>query len=276
MRIAALTFVYNEAVNLPIWRSYYGGQFGDENLFIIDRASDDGSTDDMGAATVLRLPHTPFDDTKKAACMSAFQAGLLTHYDAVVCGDCDEIVVADPEIYSGLVEYVSKMDGDYATCCGVDVLHVIDREGPIDMSRPILSQRSFGRFQSVGCKTLMTRIPIKWVPGLHACDKRPAIDPHLINFHLKWMDYGLAVNRQTINQTAAWSDAALAARHGAHHRYGLGQFVREGFLDSVNAAANHPAASFRDLLGTIDTMNAGDQTEVARFVEIPERFASCV
>ena len=41
MKIAALTFAYNESVNLLIWRRYYGEQLGEENLFLIDHGSDD-------------------------------------------------------------------------------------------------------------------------------------------------------------------------------------------------------------------------------------------
>ncbi len=70
MKIAALTFAYNELVNLPIWRRYYGQQFGEHNLFLIDHGSDDGSTDDLGDVNRIGLPHTPFDDAKKVMCLS--------------------------------------------------------------------------------------------------------------------------------------------------------------------------------------------------------------
>src|SRR5689334_11236262 len=41
MRVAALTFVFNEAVNLPIWIKYYGSNFGERNLYVVDRESTD-------------------------------------------------------------------------------------------------------------------------------------------------------------------------------------------------------------------------------------------
>jgi hypothetical protein len=280
MRIAALTFAYNESVNLPIWRRYYGQQFGECNLFLIDHGSDDGSTENLGDVNRIRLPHTPFDDAKKVLCLSSFQAGLLSHYDGVVCGDCDEIVVPDPVKYSGLIDYITRMEGDYATCCGINVSHVIDREPPIDLEKPILSQRRYGRFLTPTCKTLLSRVPIKWEPGLHASNRRPNFDHHLINFHLKWMDYGTAVKRHMINQANVWSDASLAARHGAHHRYDLDQFVREGFFEMANAVRQEQAVSF-DLSDAIVEMNAGiierngaffTPARVRRYVEIPRRF----
>jgi hypothetical protein len=280
MRIAALTFAYNESVNLPIWRRYYGQQFGENNLFLIDHGSDDGSTEDLGDVNRIRLPHTPFDDAKKVACLSSFQAGLLSHYDAVVCGDCDEFVVPDPEEYAGLTDYIVRMEGDYATCCGINISHIIDREPPIDLEKPILSQRHYGRFQPPSCKTLVGRVPIKWEPGLHTSNRRPNFDRHLINFHLKWMDYGAAVKRHIINQTNVWSDASLAANHGAHHRYDLDRFVREGFLEVANMVRQGRVESF-DFTDAIAEMNAKivqrsgaffTQAHVLICVEIPRRF----
>ena len=280
MKIAALTFAYNESVNLLMWRRYYGEQLGEENLFLIDHGSDDGSTEDLGTINRIRLPHTPFDDAKKASCLSSFQAGLLSHYDAVVSGDCDEIVVPDPEKYSGLHDYAARMKGDYATCCGMDLLHVIDREPPIDLDKPLLSQRHYGRFQTVGCKTLFGRVPIRWEPGLHFSNRPPKLDPHLFNFHLKWMDYGTSVKRHLINHENVWSEASLAANHGEHHRYDLNRFVREGFLDVMNVVRNGRIGSF-DLTDAIAEQNASvierngiffSQAHVVRFVEIPPRF----
>src|ERR1700730_13677411 len=48
MKAAALTFVFNESVNLPLWIKYYGSNFGEKNLFVVDRESTDGSTNNLG------------------------------------------------------------------------------------------------------------------------------------------------------------------------------------------------------------------------------------
>ena len=53
MATAVITYVYNEKTNLPIWIKYYGSLFGIENLFIADRGSTDGSTDNLGGANLL-------------------------------------------------------------------------------------------------------------------------------------------------------------------------------------------------------------------------------
>ena len=40
---------------LPLWVNYYGGQFGAENLYVVDDNSEDGSTDDL-PCDVLHIP----------------------------------------------------------------------------------------------------------------------------------------------------------------------------------------------------------------------------
>jgi hypothetical protein len=280
MKIAALTFVYNENVNLPIWLRYYGSQFGNKNLFVIDRESDDRSTNDLGDANRIVVPRDPFDDKKKVNCMSSFQNGLLSYYDAVVCGDCDEIVVPNPTKYIDLTDYVAKMDGDYATCIGIDILHIINLEPPIDLNKPILEQRRFGRFRSAGCKTLLSRVPLRWAPGLHSMNKMPRVDPNLINFHLKTMDYQVATLRQKINQDTKWSEESLASNHGAHHRYDLDRFVREAFFDPANVVHQQKTSPF-DFEEDIATFMSNTQERggfywtpggMARWVDIPELY----
>jgi hypothetical protein len=280
MKIAALTFVYNESVNLPIWRRYYGEQFGDRNLFIIDRESNDGSTDDLGDANRIRVPRDAFDDRKKVECISSLQNALIPYYDAVVCGDCDEIVVPNPTRHKNLSDYINNLEFDYATCVGIDVIHIINQEPPIDLKQPILSQRHYGRFQSAGCKTLVSRAPLRWAPGNHGCNRQPRVDPDLVNFHLRLMDYNIATLRQKINQDTAWSADSVMRNFGAHHRYDLAQFVRESFFDPVNVVQQNKLEPF-EFSQQIEQFHSRvveldgfflPPMNIGCFVEIPEAF----
>ena len=166
--------------------------------------------------------------------MSSMQNALLNYYDVVVCGDCDELVVPDLAAYASLADYAERMDADYATCIGLNVLHILNQEPPLDLSKPLLAQRHFGRFMSATCKTMLSRVPIRWLPGLHCLNRRPKLDPKLFMFHTKTMDYSIACARQEINNATAWSDASLSQNFGAHHRYQFAQFVRECFFDPAN------------------------------------------
>ena len=67
---------------------------------------------------------------------------------------------------------------------------------------------------------------------------------------------------------------------GAHHRYDLDRFVKEGFLEVANTVRQGRVVSF-DLSDAIEELNASivqrsgaffTQAHVARCVEIPRRF----
>lgn len=234
MKAAALTFVYNESVNLPLWIKYYGSNFGEKNLFVVDRESTDGSTSNLGDVNRIIIPRDAFDDRKKADFMSSMQNALVNYYDAVVCGDCDELVVPNIGPYASLADYVARTDFDYVTCIGLNVLHVLNQELPLDLSKPILAQRRYARFMSATCKTMLSRVPIRWLAGLHSLDRRPKFDRNLFMFHTKTMDYSIASARQRINRETPWSEDSLSRDFGAHHRYDFGQFVREAFFDPAN------------------------------------------
>ena len=229
MKIAALTMVYNEPVFLPLWRRYYGREVGNDNLFIIDHGSTDGSTDDARIVNKIVLPRTSLDEDQRAAWVSNIQSDLLHSYDAVVFSDVDEFVVPDPKHYSGLIGFVQNMRGPFANCIGLDPLHIPDTEGEIDIGLPILAQRRYVRFSSWACKPLVSTIPLRWSPGFHRCDRFPSVDRNLFLFHLKRMDYSIAIDRHEAQRTIELSERALAKGHASHFRYDFDRFTRMGF-----------------------------------------------
>lgn len=282
MSVAAVTFVFNEAVNLPIWLDYYGGNFGRENLFVVDRESTDGSTDNLGSSNKIRLPHIAFDEDRKTDFISLFHAALLRHFDAVIYTDCDEIIVPDPDLYTSLNDYIEKKDFDYVSCVGLNILHILNQEAPLDLARPILLQRHYAQFWSAACKTLLSRTPITWAPGFHSQSRPPQIDPNLFMFHMKFMDYSIAMQRQVINRETEWSQESLARNIGTHHRFENDRFVRGGFLVHIGAISQGtlPPFEFSDQIAELNerTTHRGNiyniPMDIKKYVEIPERFRS--
>lgn len=280
MRTAVITFTYNEAVNLPIWLRYYGANFGEPNLFIADRGSDDGSIDTIGAANLLRLPRNAFDEYQKTDFMSSFHRSLLNFYDAVIITDCDEILVADPLKYPSLRQYMEATTHEHVSGIGLEVLHIINAELPIDLSRPILSQRRYANFYSAGCKCLISRVPMTWLPGFHSCNRSPIIDPDLFMFHTKLMDYGIAMRRQQINLDTIWSQRSLEHDLGAHHRFDLPRFVHESFFTRVDAVNRNLVSPFEFEAEVAEIKNGTVEHQgyfhipmnISKIVDLPERF----
>ena len=197
MATAAITFVYNELFNLPIWLKHYGSAFGPENTFVVDRGSDDGSTDNLRQVNLIKLPRKKFDEQAKTNFMSSLHRALLNFYDTIVISDCDELLTTDPTHFGSIRDFIDGVDFDYVSAIGIDIVHILNKEAPLDLSTPILAQRQYGRFYSRQCKTLITRVPLSWLPGFHFCDKPPRIDERLFLFHTKLVDYGwqFAANR---------------------------------------------------------------------------------
>jgi hypothetical protein len=280
MATAVITFVYNEAVNLPIWLRYYGGIFGDRNLFVIDHSSSDGSTESVGAVNKLWLARTELDEHKRCVFMSSFVKGLLEYFDTVIYTDCDEFLVPDLRIYKDLKDYLERNEFEYTAPVGLNLHHIMSLEPALNLALPILSQRRFATFTAAACKPLITRVPLTWGTGFHACDRPVRLDPNLFLVHLKSMDYEIGRRRQKLTREMAWAASSMRAGHGAHARYDDERYIREFFLDPQNVATN-PSCGVREFEFSQEIARLKSEVVVrsgiysgpqfnGRMVEIPE------
>jgi hypothetical protein len=234
MATAVVTFVYNESVNLPIWRRYYSRIFGERNLFVIDHCSTDGSTENLGLVNKLWLARKDLDEHKRCVFMASFVKGLLEYFETVIYTDCDEILVPDLRNYGDLKEYLERNDFEYTAAVGLNLHHIISLEPALNLACPILRQRRFARFTTAMCKPLITRVPLIWATGFHASDRPVKIDPNLFLLHLKSMDHDVGLQRQKLTREMTWAASSITAGHGAHARYEDERYIREFFLDPQN------------------------------------------
>ena len=277
--LAIITMVYNESFNLPIWIRHYRRIAPNATLFVIDHGSDDGSTQNLPEVYKIPMPRHTADEAERALAVSSLQHGFLRYYDTVIYTDCDELLVPDPAKSARLDEYLERSGYEYASPIGLNVIHMVENEPPLDPAQPLLRQRRFCQFASPLCKPLIARVPLKWEAGFHGCDRAFNIDTDLYLFHIKQIDKDLALQRQRFAREMTWSQQAVEARHGAHQRMDDEQFVREFFID--------PANELRRGLGafTFTAEIARLQAEVKEFsgafhvsgfhgpiVGIPERF----
>ena len=92
---AVVTIVQDEPVFLPIWLRYYSRFYGQDDLYVLDHGSTDGSTDGPGFVRVP-LSHPTHDVAWMRDMMQRQQHELLESYRTVICVDVDEIVAPDP------------------------------------------------------------------------------------------------------------------------------------------------------------------------------------
>jgi hypothetical protein len=268
--------VYNDAVFLPIWWRYYGSAFGEENLFILDHGSNDGSTRGLGQSHVLQVPRSKdYDEDQRAGFISRCQAVLLSYYDAIIFTDADEILIPDPAKFASLPEFIERRCERFVNVVGLDLHHLPGVEEDIDLSRPILSQRSYVRFSAFQCKPLISKIPLNWGPGFHWCDYAPSIDPDLFMFHLKCMDMKLALKRLQTTRAISWSKNAHLKRHAEHHRLEDQEFIRQMFPYSTESALPHLIQGFdfsEDLACVATDIPNQFNGYQGGFAVIPQRF----
>jgi len=213
MKVFALTFAYNESFLLPRWAAYYGSQLGLENLFVLDHGSSDLSTIGLGRVNIIKAPRTPFDDVRKANFATYQHAALLQYYDAGFVMDVDEFIVADPEKYKNLREFVDKTEAEALACVGLELCHIRSLEPEYSESLPLLFQRAHALFDSWICKRSFARKAIRFGGGCHTSDQPVVFDENLYLIHLKNFDYKFRLVRQQI--TAGWE---YAGEFGVHAR----------------------------------------------------------
>ena len=106
--VAAVTMVYRSPIILRKWVAHYGSLLGRRNLFVISHGECDEHTDIVDGCNYIVVPREFHYQVNgmKAALLSDYSNALLAIYDAVICGDADEIIVLDPNIVGSLREYV--------------------------------------------------------------------------------------------------------------------------------------------------------------------------
>jgi hypothetical protein len=215
---ALITMVHDEPIFLPIWLRYYSRFFGEDDIYVFDHDTTDGSTDRDG---FVRIPvsHFGVDHVWMVDTIQGLQHELLAGaYDVVLVTDVDEIILPDPA-WGTLGDYIDRLDEEFVTCRGFELIHVKDVEAPLRLDEPILDQRGHW-FENTGyAKTLLSMVPMDWKPGFHMrTDERVNCDPDFYLVHLHRMDYELCRARHEIRRTMAWGDRDVADDWAAHNR----------------------------------------------------------
>ena len=192
MRVAALTMAYNEPVWAPVWARYYAGQLGAEHCLLLDHGSDDGSTGNL-PIPVRRLPRSAVSEDWRGEVIEAEVRRLLQTYDAVICTDADELLLADPAHHPTLADAAAHAP-PVLTGIGLDLQHIPGSEPPLDPARPLGEQRRWVRFSSSMCKPALVQRPVHWAPGFHCCDAPMAFGPVFL-LHLRYADLGAGLRR---------------------------------------------------------------------------------
>lgn len=291
LRIGAITFCRNEADFLPKWVDYYGKQFGVDNLYVVDDNSDDGSTDNL-PCDVIRIPpirHGSFNSVRMSFVGNLGKA-LHELYDVLLFCDTDEFVVPDPARFESLATYIAGRPDDVLAvgAVGLNVVHAIEAEAPLDLELPLLGQRRLAKFLPLMCKPSIKWVPARWSSGTHGVRAPYVVDPDLWMFHFKFGDRDLlrkAADHRAHVATTEGRSPNTNWRHGGDEMVTLLEEITAGVTDLKSVPAFKPPQGERlERLVVEDPQGnwrapKGNQTELMRkrpLVRIPSRFHGLV
>lgn len=209
MRVAAVTMSFNEPVWARAWARHYARELGAEHCTLLDHGSDDGSAAGL-PVRVRRLPRTALDEGWRAAVIAEEVRALLRRYDAVIHTDVDELLVADPFHYTGLLDFADAVPEPVVTAVGLDLHHLPGEEAALDLSRPVGAQREWVRFSAAMCKPVLVRRAVEWAPGFHCCDA-PLVLDRLYLLHMRYADLDAGLRR--LARTRALAVAGSVVEH---------------------------------------------------------------
>lgn len=202
---AALTMVRGEDFFLARWLDYYRRFLPDDHIYVLNHGADPKVAELARGVNVIGLP---YDETKKAVnqrrwqILSLFTSGLTQFYNWVICNDVDELVVLDPDAGDNLLDYLVARRSEKAAPpvlipFAIEMVHVPELEpDPLDPGKPILGRRRIYRLNSNYAKPCITSVPLEYKAGGHGSTARKfQIDPHLYNFHLRFVDYAMCMSR---------------------------------------------------------------------------------
>jgi hypothetical protein len=243
LKVAVVTQVKNESLFLPLWRRYYGGQFGYGNLFVINDGSTDGSTANLAPTRVLERPQRPFDESERALEISAFLEELLKFYDWVIYTDVDEFLVLDPLLKVDFQSYLQQVPGKHLNAIGINVLQNIHAEAEYSPNLPVFHQRRYGAFDRSYFKQLVHSYRVRFNPGFHSSNRLRNFAPGLYLMHLAHFDLENTRRRWIVRNSISWSENALENNHSWHFRMPVDSYLagRYGTDPSQFAAATAPA-----------------------------------
>lgn len=206
-RCAVFTIVKDEATMLPVWLRYYRRWFDDGDIYVLDHDSQDGSTQGLGAVNVVPVHNDlAFDHHWLLAQVKEMQRTLLgLGYQFVLFAEVDEMIVADPAMYSGLDEYITLFKGITVKCLGYEMYQHLKLEtDPIDWGRPVFDQRQHWQANPLYCKTLLSSVPLDWTVGFHQAAGAHLMDPNLQLIHLHYADLRYCLERHAWKRAQKW------------------------------------------------------------------------
>ena len=199
-RCALFTLQRDEVEQLPRWWAYYSRHFDPQDIWILDHDSVEPPVLDFlvfareAGVHVVRLGHGDtydreiFDHEWLVQRVMEQQRALLADYEYVLFTDADELVIPAE---GSLRHFIDNATDECYRCTGIQVV-------------------GEHQFPDVAySKTLLTRVPLKYVWGYHTCENQPPPNPDLFLYHLHQLSYDEALEKNWRWGRQQWNQEAV-------------------------------------------------------------------
>jgi len=152
--IAVVSMVRNDSFFADKWITYYGSQFGYDNLYLFVDGMDQKLPSLSKKINCFQVPHIEYKRAKGD--------------QLVLAMDIDEFLVLDPNQKCSLKAYLSQeFNSSSLSALGLDVGQHPSLEQPIDLKKPFLSQRAYAQVSDRYTKPIVALRPLNWGSGFH-------------------------------------------------------------------------------------------------------------
>ena len=202
---------YANAANgwFPYFFDYYKKIVGSESIYVVTPAPNEFMNLNLGG--VLTTKNMVYDDFTRANFISNLATGLQNYYTWSLVCDVDEIVMPDPRLGIGLLEFLKQKNEAVLVSLGLDVIEEAT-DLKFDFSKPIYEQRRLAIPNSALCKPHLARKAIKYSPGYHYCNHKLGFDRFelgLLTLHLKFACSAIRAEVADIVSKTVYADVRI-------------------------------------------------------------------
>jgi hypothetical protein len=230
-KCAVFTIVKNENYFLPIWLKHYKKYFTNDDIYVLDHQSTDGSTEGLDVNVELITNELAFDHQWLVDTVQNFQSKLLEQYESVLFAESDELVYTLGKPLNEVIdEFLLDEQSIVQTCTAKEVMENIGVEKELEPGDEIFKHRNQWFDNTIYHKTLLSKVPLKWVWGFHFTKNASVDKKHkLCLVHLHRCDFNFMLKRHEERATK-WNLKDDGKGVGFQHRIG----DREGVLKYFN------------------------------------------
>lgn len=227
-RAGVFTVQHDEHFFLPMWIKYYSKNFDYKDMYVIAHNCTELTektlrwAESIGINVERVYTDEIFDHDWLNNTVHNMQERMLNKYEYFVFTDCDEFIV--PEHYS-LREFIEDANEDAYRCTGFNII-----AGKM-------------RYEDMFNKTLISRVPLRYEYGYHTSSPEFSINNDLKLYHLHYVSYDMAWNRNLRLASKRWHGGAISGNLSFQNQISLEHEFRRHFDAGLESSIDlHPSA----------------------------------